>query len=253
MPYLDSYIVALDVENSDVSLGDSDNATLFNYAWDTYETKNYFITLENNNNYALHVNSKANKITSKKLEKTDLDRFDIVPQEINLHHYWIQNFGKCFTWVESLSLFVLEECSVNDPLQKFEMKVLDLDGSQLGTSIIGSNEPEKQTVHLTQLFDNNKKRLNLLLDLDKIGTLTFSQMEKNANEYIRYIYKLIYDLTICFVDKRVCTKGGMAVKAYKYKSKYASTKSFSASASASSSSKSSSSGSASASAGSIYK
>ncbi|KAM0673074.1 hypothetical protein GVAV_003420 [Gurleya vavrai] len=219
MPYFSQYIAAPNGNVKHLKLSDVHSATVFDYLWNEDRQRYNFLRIEMQNSLGVSVNVPLNVIEIQNASKGLNQQFDLVPVELYAKNYWIQNYGKCLAYEISKEQFGLKACDESDPMQHFEIKRVDQDysGLELLENVINENE----TIHLTNSNLNNVI-IHSLSGSEKIEQKSQFHMENDGRELIQNIYKLFYDLTSCFVERRICENGGFDLKKRSYKASKAS-------------------------------
>ncbi|KAM0677770.1 hypothetical protein BDAP_001619 [Binucleata daphniae] len=203
------YLSVSAVDKSKVKLSEEINGTLFDYAWNSSNYKNSYLKLNDKQNLALQYNTKKDVLELTNFSKVIDQIFDFVPIEIVNNVFFIVHKQKCLTWIEKDEKFALKDCNEGDASQKFVIEEKDYVTDDLEIFNENKNIFEEETIHLSQLYNSNKKSLHQLNGVENFLNISQMHMENDARDMMQNIYKLFYDLTSCFVDNKVCTIGGI--------------------------------------------
>lgn len=191
-------------------LSDFDNASFFDYLWDDKLDKYNEISLYNDEDKLFEYDFKNSKLILGPRNNGEYNKFELVSIDIFNRTFWIQLLNQCITWSESDNKFILSECDENQTEQLFEVYMEGVDMSNLHLL----DNYEEETIHSSPNLDGkNDLPVEHTLQEENYDALSQKHLEKDGRVMIYNIYKYLYDMSSCFLDKNVCVKGGFDLSA----------------------------------------
>lgn len=229
-------------EDDQIHLTDHGNATEFNYYWN--EERGYYdkLILHHDDTLAVDFDEASKKYVIKKEEVAK----EIVPISIEIFDrtYWLTVNGQCMTYVVDTNTFDSRTCEQKNSNQLF---VLDCWPDVTDLEIMDEGEEEEE-IHVAPTTKEHELKVTHLLDNEEDATSSQVKIEKHGKKLIMNVYKFLYDMSSCMLQKNVCAANGwelfsstrIASKSQKSYSASSSSKSSSGSMAASASSSGSS-------------